>query len=261
MCGATGAQNSIEQSQQGYYNTMMNQAQSVFGNSSKVFNDLVNTYSPVVAAGPNQQGYSPAELSAMNSSAITNAGNAYKNQKQALGDQAAASSPTSNMPGGSVLARQASLAENYGNQTAGALNQITQNNYAVGRQNWATAASGLAGATSVYNPATSIAGAANTAGGQASTSAYNIAQAANSPWQAAIGAVGNIAGAAAGGGLGGLGLGGAGGGGASAAENAATTSAQQSNYDPDMYSESGNLNAVGGSVGNSGSSNSGMFFG
>lgn len=242
MCGATSAQSNIQAQQQQSYQTAINQAQSLFGNSSKVFNDLVNTYSPIVQAGPNQQGYSPTELSAMNSSAITNIGNQYKNEKQALGDQAAAQGGgTANLPGGAILGRQASLAENYGNQTAGTLNAITQANYNQGRQNWAQAAQGLAGSTGVFGQSTDALNAATGSGKAASDTANQIAQDANSPWQAVIGAAGAVAGQAAGGLAGGFS-----GGGSTSADNAATTVAQQMNYDPSMYSENGSLNAIGG---------------
>lgn len=233
MCGATSDQKNIQAQQQQSYTTAINQAQALFGNSSKVFNDLVNTYSPIVQAGPGQQGYSPTELSAMNSSAITNVGNAYKNQKQALGDQAAAyGGGTANMPGGAVLGRQAQLAENYGNTTSNALNQITQQDYSVGRQNWANAAQGLAGATGVFGNSTSALNAATSAGHEVSSTANQIAQDANSPWQALIGAAGSVAGAAAGNPTGIASLFGGGGGGGG---NSSTTGTG-SDYDSTQYS-------------------------
>ena len=200
MCGATGAQNQIQAGQQSLFNNMVGQAQQVFGNSSQVFNDLMSTYSPIVAAGPNQQGYSPTELASMNSQAITNAGQQYKNQKEALGDQQAAyGGGTANLPGGSNLARQTSLAENTGNLTAASLNQITQNNYATGRANYWQAAQGLAGAPSVFNPATSAASSAVGAGAQAANTANQIASQSNSWQQLVGGALGAVAGAATGG--------------------------------------------------------------
>lgn len=199
MCGATPAQNQIESQQQSFYTNAISQANQVFGNSSSVFNDLMKTFQPIVAAGPNQQGFSPTELSAMNSQAITNVGQGYKNAKEALGDQQAAfGGGTAVLPGGANIGQQDSLAENAANQTSSELNQITQANYAQGRQNWVNAAQGLAAAPGVYGAATSASGNATGAGGAAAGTANQIAQDANSPWQAAIGALGQVAGAAAG---------------------------------------------------------------
>lgn len=199
MCGATSAQNNIQQQQLNNYNTATQQAQQVFGNSSSVFNDLVKTFSPVVAAGPSQQGYSPQELANLNSQAITNVGQSYKNEKQALGDsQAAQGGGRAVLPGGANIGTQDALAENAGNATASALSGITQAGYAQGNKNWTEAAAGLSGAPAVFGASTNSLNAGTSAGNAASNTANQIAQAANSPWQAAIGALGGVAGAAAG---------------------------------------------------------------
>lgn len=198
-CGASGAQNQIEQSQQSFANQVQGQAGQIFGQSSSVFNDLMNTFSPIVAAGPGQQGFTPTETSALNSQAITGVGQSYKNEKQALGDQQAAQGGgRAVLPGGASTGPQLQLAENAGNQTAGELNQITQANYNQGRQNWLSAASGLASAPGVFGTAL---GADSTTGGLqggAANTANQIAQENAGPLQAVIGAAGSVAGAAAG---------------------------------------------------------------
>lgn len=199
MCGASGQQKQIEQQQQNFATQVQQQATGVFGQSSSVFNDLMNTFSPIVAAGPGQQGFTPTELSALNSQAITGVGQSYKNEKQAIGDQQAAQGGgRAVLPGGATTGPQLQLAENAGNQTAGELNQITQANYATGRQNWLSAAQGLAATPGVFGTAF---GADNTVGGLqsgAANTANQISQANAGPLQAVIGAAGSVAGAAAG---------------------------------------------------------------
>lgn len=200
-CGATSGQQNIANTQTSTYGTLVNQAQQVFGNSSTVFNDLVSTLSPTVQAGPNQQGFSPAEVSALNSSAITNAGNAYRNARQAVGESEAAQGGgnVADVSGGSKTATDLGIAESAAAQTSNSLNEIQQANYATGRQNYDTAVTDLSGAPSVFNPATSAASAATNAGEQAANSENQIASQDNSWVNAVTGALGGVAGIATGG--------------------------------------------------------------
>jgi hypothetical protein len=220
-CGATSQQKQIGQQQQNFFNQLQSQASTVFGNASQVFQTLVNTFTPTIQAGPNQQGFSPAELSAMQSQAITNVGQGYRNVKAAVGNQEAAyGGGNISLPTGVNEATDLGAAEAAANAQSGALNQITQENYAVGRQNYENAVKGIAGATDVFNPATSSANAATGAGTAAANTANQVAQ-ENQSWMSAVsGVLGSVAGAATGGamnwvkGLGGKQGGGGGGGGA-----------------------------------------------
>lgn len=176
---------------------MIGQAQQVFGNSSTVFNNLMSTFQPVVAAGPSQQGFSPTELSALNSQAITSVGQGYNNAKEALGDQlAGAGGGTSVLPGGVGIGVRDSLAENAANQTSSELNQITQADYATGRQNYLNAVQGEAAAPGVFGTSAGFAGEATGAGSSAANTANQIATQQNSWMQAVTGALGGVAGAA-----------------------------------------------------------------
>jgi hypothetical protein len=83
-------------------------------------------------------------------------------------------------------------------QRAAAQNTITQANYAQGYQNWGQAA-GVLGSTAGLVSPTAFAGQTTGAGTAAMTGATDIANAANSPWNAAFGALGSIGGMAAGG--------------------------------------------------------------
>ena len=200
-CGATPGQQQLAHSQTSGYNTLVNQAQSQFGNASGVFQDLVSSFAPIVAAGPNQQGFSPAEVSAMNSQAITSTGQGYRNAKAAVGnaESAVGGGNTGDTSGGATVGENLSLAENAANQTSSELNNITQQNYATGRQNYFNAASGLAGAPGVFGTANQ-AGQVATGAGEAAAGTQNQIASQNNSWVGAVtGALGNIAGMATGG--------------------------------------------------------------
>lgn len=198
-CGASSQQKQIGQQQQNFFNQLTTQSQQVFGNASQVFQSLLNTFTPTIKAGPDQQGFSPAELSARNSAAISNVGQAYRNAKAAVGNQQAAfGGGNIALPTGVNEATDLGLAESGANATASELNQIQQENYAVGRQNYENAVQGLSRATDVFNPATGVANAATGAGEAASKTANEIAQ-ENQSWMSAVsGVLGSVAGAATG---------------------------------------------------------------
>lgn len=202
-CGATAAQTNLQNAQTSAYTTMTQQAQQVFGQDSTVFNDLQASFAPIVAAGPNQQGFSAAENANLNSEAITETGQAYKNARQAVGEQQASQGGgnTGDVFTGSTNATNVNLATSAANQTASELGTITENNYATGRQNYANAAAGLEGATNSFNSATSSGNAATTSGSAAASTANEIAGQNNSWVNAVTGALGGIAGAAVTGGL------------------------------------------------------------
>ena len=207
MCGATSAQNAQQSSTASAYNTAVSNAQSVFGSSNKVFSDLMSTFAPTVAAGPSQNGFSSQTVSNMNSSAITQTGQEAQNEKAAVGNAEAATSPTSNLPSGGQIGSDLSIAENAGNQTASELSQIQLANEQQGNANYKTAVAGLEAAPGVFSPSTGATEAATSAGNTSGNAANAVAQANQSPWQLAAGALGGIAGAATGGIIKNLGMG------------------------------------------------------
>ena len=198
MCGASSEQKQIEQKQSALLDQMMNQSQGVFGDSSQVFKDLQSAFSPIVAAGPNQPGFSAPELSALKSSAKTNTGEVYRHESQAVREaNAAVGGGNEYLPGGAEIGRNIEVANRGAARTADALNKIDVLNYETGHENYFQAAKGLAGAPEVFNPATSASNAATGAGTAAADTANQIAQQNNSWVSAVTGALGGIAGSAA----------------------------------------------------------------
>lgn len=207
-CGASNEQKDIEKKQSGLMDQMTQQAQQIFGSSSTVFKDLINTFAPTVAAGPNQRGFSLPEKAAMDSAAITNTGRAYKNASQAVRQgNAAYGGGNESLPGGADIGRNLSIANEGAARTADSLNQIEQADWATGRQNYDFATQGLAGAPNVFGAATSAGDAAVGAGNAAANTANQISQQNNSWVSAVTGALGGVAGDVATGGMKNLGEG------------------------------------------------------
>lgn len=203
LCGATQAQTTNEQAQATFYTQATQQATQVFGASSQVFQQLQSTFAPIVAAGPSQQGFSAQELANQQSEAVTQNGIANRNAQQAAGESIAAEGGGNNpaLQSGQSAGTKANIDIASANNTANSLAQITQNDYSTGRANYDTAVAGLEGSTQVFNPATSATTATVGAGTAAGNQANQIAASANSPWQAALGALGGVAGSFASGGL------------------------------------------------------------
>ena len=202
MCGASSQESSIANEQAQNFQTMSNEAQTVFGNSSQIFNDLNAAFAPIATAGPGQSGYTAPELAALKSQAITNTGQQYRNASQAAGERIAASGGGNTfLPSGTTAAIQGNIAQAGAAQTASQLNNIAIENANVGRQNWLASAGILAGAPNVFNPATSSGNATTSAGSSAMSGATTVQQ-ANNAWvgdvMGVLGDASQIAGAAIG---------------------------------------------------------------
>lgn len=208
-CGADSSQKQIEQQQQSFSNQVQQQASQVFGNSSTVFSDLMNTFAPTIAAGPSQEGFSAAEKSNLNSQAITNTGVAYRNAKTAVGQAQSAQGGgnTPDVSGGSKVATDLGVATSAAQQTSNELGQINEADYATGRQNYDTAVQGLTAAPGVYGTSASLDNAQVNSSNAAANTANQIASANNSWIQGVTGALGGIAGGVASGGMSNLGKG------------------------------------------------------
>lgn len=201
-CGATASQVADEKSQQTLMTTLADQAKQEFGSSSSVFQDLYNTFAPTVAAGPNQQGFSAPEKASLDSSAITNGGQASRNASQAVRESnAAVGGGNIALPSGAEVGRNIAIANAGAARTADSLNQIDQTNYEVGRQNYDKAVAGLEQAPSVFGTPNQGGGVATEAGSAASKTASDIAAADNSWESAVIGGLSGVAGSVVTGGM------------------------------------------------------------
>jgi hypothetical protein len=195
MCGAADSQRKVFNQQESAYQTLQDQAGLIFGNSSKIFQDLVASFSPVLAAGPGQSGYTLPERRNLESQAITATGESYRHAAQAAGERAAASGGGGMfLPAGSTAATQAGIAQAGAQETASQLADIRTRDAELGRQNWLTAAQVLGGAPGVFAPATSAGQVATGAGTAAGETANQIAAASNSWMSPVAGILGGISG-------------------------------------------------------------------
>lgn len=208
MCGSTGAEDATSAAQADFYNQLTSSYKTEFSQFGNIANALTSTFTPILQAGPGQEGFSAAEKNALNSNATENTASQYGNAAQAIAQQGAAQGGgNAFLPSGVTQQLQAQNANAAAGSLASAKNTIVQNDYAQGQQNWLTAAQELGSTASMLNP-TGFANAATGAGSAASTTENNIANQANSLWQAGIGAAGGLAGGVTYSGAKGWGLGG-----------------------------------------------------
>jgi len=201
MCGATGQQEQIASSQQGFMSQLQGAFGQNFGEQSDILKNLTSSLTPIAEAGPGQQGYTPTESAALNTEAIDSVGENYAHAAQAEGNRAAAAGGGNEFtPSGAQTAEQGRIATAASQQLSGEQQANTVNNYNTGRSNYYSAIQGLGGVASGLNPE-GLAGGANTAGGEAATDANNVAQANAAPLQMAAGLIGGLGSAALGGDL------------------------------------------------------------
>ncbi len=198
MCGANQQQQQISDAQQQMYQTLNSSYQTAFGQSQAITNALTAQFQPILAAGPGQQGFSAGENQSLNTSAAENIAQNYaaaqKATAQVLAARGGGNTLLPDSTSANLIAQNANLAAQ---QRSQAQNTITQANYAQGYQNWGQAANVLTSTAGLLNP-NAYAGSATGAGTAAANTANQIAQANNSVWNAAIGALGSVGGAALG---------------------------------------------------------------
>jgi hypothetical protein len=197
MCGATAAQTELQQQQAEFYKNLSDAYEMQFGSSETILDSLRSQFMPILQAGPNQQGFNPAELQDLQTQAIEGTGTNYAQASKALQENQAATTGGEFLPAGATTQLQQELATSAAAEKSQEQQQITQASYAQGHANWAAAANELNDAAQMYNPL-GYAGAATSSGEAAGTTANQIAQASNSVWGSVLGALGGVAGAAVG---------------------------------------------------------------
>ena len=193
--GASAAQDSLAASQTSFYNQMVSDTNSQFANQQAIQSSLNKALEPIVAAGPNQFGFSNAQVQNMNSTATTGVATSYANAKKGLqNSQAAQGGGNAYLPSGVQQQQNEELASSGANQQANELLGIQNAGYAQGAQTFQSAIGQLQNVDNSLN-ATGFAGASNTAGTAADAETNKIEEenAAASP----MSAIGGILGAGA----------------------------------------------------------------
>jgi hypothetical protein len=194
MCGSTPQQTQVSDEENQFYQNLTQQYSTIFGQDQAITGALTSAFMPILQAGPSQTGFSPSEENALQTQNTENVATNYAQAQKATAQVLAAQGGGNTLLPSSV---NANILATNANQAAAARsagqNTITQANYAQGYSNWNAAANVLGSTAGLLNP-TGFAGATNTAGGAAMTGATDVANASNSPWNAAFGALGNVAG-------------------------------------------------------------------
>jgi hypothetical protein len=198
MCGATEDQKDIGSDQKAMYDTLNKNYATAFGEFKELQTALTSVFMPILAAGPSQTGFSPAQETALRTQNAEGVATSY-----AQGQKATAQALAARGGGDTLLPSSISANILAGNTNAAAATRatndlaITNANYDRGFQNWNAAADRLSGVSNSWNPnsfgSTSISG-----GSAASDTATAIANANNSIWNSVIGAAGAVGGAALG---------------------------------------------------------------
>ena len=208
MCGPSSAEKSVQAQSQSFSNLLQAHYGTLFGQQQGVLNAINRSISPILAAGPNQRGFSAEESAALNTQAINSAGAANRNARQAAANFAAGEGGggTSGLTSGIQRQINASIASGSANELANAQNQITQADFNQGNANFWRAQGGANALAAGYNPNSA---ASDTIGeqGQAFSQAHTINQENNQKWQTIAGAVTGLAGGFLTGGLSNLGAG------------------------------------------------------
>ena len=192
-CGSSPAQNQLASEQAEFYNELSQNYSTVFPEQQAVLSALTSEFAPILAAGPNQTGFSPQEETSLRTTASDTTANAAQQADVALGGKEATMGDAS-IPSGAKLQLESGLLSSAAGENAALQNQITQENYAAGLQNFDTAANALSGVAGLENP-NAFASAATTSGAAANNTFQDIAQ-ENSAWLGPVfGAIGGLGGA------------------------------------------------------------------
>ena len=163
MCGTKGAETAAANQQSAFTNQMVSQASSVFGTDSSVFNNILSAYSKTLAAGPSQQGFSQAEQNSLNSAAITNNANQFRNVAGAAkAGQAGYGGGNAVSVSGIPTKQNIQIGEASAANTANQLNEIQQANWSQGNTNFNNAGKAIEGAGSAFGNLSGVDSAAQT---------------------------------------------------------------------------------------------------
>ena len=198
MCGPTAAQSQLQTSQAAFYQQLQNNDETEFGEDQGILKQMQSVYAPILAKGPNQDGFSTAEETNLNTQATEGVGQNFANASKALKENQAASGGDTFLPSGVNAQQQGALDMNAASEQSQEQQQIKQAGYTQGYSEFTQATSALENTAGQLNP-NAGAEVANSAGTAEGTTANQIAQ-ENESWMAPLtGAIGAVGGAATGG--------------------------------------------------------------
>lgn len=154
MCGPSSQQQMLAGQSQSMASEFQANFRKQFENQSSILASLNNALSPMVAAGPNQHGFSPDELAALNTKIINTGGAAARNAAQATGTALAGrgGGGDSGLESGVDQQIKATIASKAAGDIANAQNNVQLQDFETGRQNFFNAVSGQKALAGLYDP-------------------------------------------------------------------------------------------------------------
>ena len=194
--GASGGSKLINKEANAVYGTAIDQAKQEFGDANKVFNDILQSTAPIVAAGPEQTGFSAQQEAAINANTVDTTAAQYKNAATAVRSEIGAQGGGNiALPSGVNIATEEALAEAGAQQVSSGLRANLQADYAAGNENWKFAEGALSKAPGVFETANTA--TADTAKlGETALQSQKVIDAAPSWQKIGMGALGAGLGAA-----------------------------------------------------------------
>jgi hypothetical protein len=144
---ATSAASNINKKIQGFSDTLLSEAKTVFGDANQTFNTISKQATSIFNGGPSQLGWSAGQTSAVNAGIVNNAATAARNLRGSVVGGAAPGAGGTNNP------NFVNAEANIENAKAGQMNAATVENYKQGNDNWKTAGQELLAAPGVFNVA------------------------------------------------------------------------------------------------------------
>lgn len=202
MCGGpTDAETSQQHDLAGFDKMLEGNYSTLFNEQADVLSQLSNSLKPIIAAGPNAHGMSGEELNARQAQAIATSGAAAAQAEQAARVFSAGrgGGGTSGVMSGIDQQIQAGIASQGAQAEASRLNQITSEDFALGRDNYWRAQGGMNAIAGQLSPNAAMSGSLS--GGEAAFGeAKTMADQSNQMWKditsfatAGIGAAADIA--------------------------------------------------------------------
>jgi hypothetical protein len=197
MCsGASSTEKELQTEEAAFYKNQVDAYKTAYSKFSDLQDVLDKQFAPILAKGPNQMGFSQAELTDLNTMATEGTAGEYAKAQRALqAGQAARGGGTSNVntTSGGAEDERAQVAAYAASQSASQRLGIQTAGYDTGRQEWQQAVAGEEDLAAGWNP-NAFAGSATSSGSLASQTASNITKEGQAGWSAVIGALGGVAG-------------------------------------------------------------------
>ena len=197
------AQAQLATEQASFYNVMTKDYSTQFASQQAILQSIQAQWSPILAAGPGQYGYTPAQDTNLRTQATEATASQFQNASKSFAQNVNAQGGGNQvLPSGAVVAEGGAIAAAAASQEAAQNLAITQTGYQQGLTNFQNATNAMSGVGIQLAPV-SYSSAASSAGGvanQGTNMAFNEASTINTQNQAAsfAGVAGGILGSVAG---------------------------------------------------------------